>query len=187
MSSLVTAPRRPVPSTCEGSTLSLAAVKRAPGGGGSAADGALLAAAGVATALAASALACTGFASAVAAATFLASMVASDAAGSAPAAPASTIARSCSLVTVAPTSNLISLSTPSTGDGTSSTTLSVSRSTRFSSRLTASPGFLCHVAMVASETDSGRTGTLISVLMGYVLKWKCHSGGKSTRLNSSHR
>ena len=64
-----------------------------------------------------------------------------------------------------PTSNLISFSTPSTGDGTSRTTLSVSRSSRFSSRLTASPTFLCQVAMVPSATDSGSTGALTSVAM----------------------
>src|SRR6056297_1464916 len=54
---------------------------------------------------------------------------------------------------------------PSAGAGTSSTTLSVSRSTRFSSRAMASPGFLCHLATVASETDSGKLGTLISILI----------------------
>ncbi len=73
------------------------------------------------------------------------------------------IARIWLLVTVLPVSNLISFSTPSIGEGTSNTTLSVSRSTRFSSRLTASPAFLCQLAMVASETDSGSTGTLTSV------------------------
>jgi hypothetical protein len=75
------------------------------------------------------------------------------------------IAMICSLFTVSPTWWRISFSTPSTGAGTSSTTLSVSRSTRFSSRFTASPAFLCQVAMVASETDSGRTGTLSSMDM----------------------
>jgi hypothetical protein len=40
---------------------------------------------------------------------------------------------------------------------------------RFSSRDTASPAFLCQVAMVASETDSGRTGTLTSMAMASVL------------------
>ena len=139
---------------------SLFAVKRAPGGSWSLEDGA--------AAFGASAVGVIGWAPAAGAGSALAAAGAASAAGAlaAAAAPASTIAISCWLVTVAPSSNLISLSTPSTGEGTSSTTLSVSRSTRFSSRLTASPGFLCQVAMVASETDSGRTGTLISVLMG---------------------
>src|SRR3546814_3579856 len=95
--------------------------------------------------------------------------------GASAAAPSSITAITCWLVTVAPSSNLSSLITPSTVEGTSSTTLSVSRSTRFSSRLTASPTFLCHDAMVASDPDSGRTGTLISVEMvcGVLLKtWK---------------
>src|SRR5690606_17272475 len=46
----------------------------------------------------------------------------------------------------------------------SSTTLSVSRSTRFSSRRTGSPGFLCQLTRVASVTDSGSCGTLTSML-----------------------
>ena len=45
----------------------------------------------------------------------------------------------------------------------SSTTLSVSMSIRFSSRLTASPSFLCQVTSVASETDSDSCGTLTSI------------------------
>ena len=45
-------------------------------------------------------------------------------------------------------------STPSTGAGSSRTTLSVSMSIRFSSRFTASPCFLCQASSVASETDS---------------------------------
>src|SRR5207342_3003784 len=68
-----------------------------------------------------------------------------------------------------PCLNFSSLSTPSTGEGTSSTTLSVSRSSRFSSRRTVSPAFLCQVAMMASDTDSGSTGTLTSMLMDVVL------------------
>src|SRR5690606_35320149 len=83
--------------------------------------------------------------------------------GASAAAPSSMIASSCWLVTVSPSSNFSSLITPSTVEGTSSTTLSVSRSTMFSSRLTESPTFLYQAAMVASATDSGRTGTLISV------------------------
>src|SRR5690606_25449956 len=137
----------------------LAAVKRAPGGSSAAApatgagrveDGA------AASAFAASALGCTSCAPAAGSA-FGAS---ADFAG---AAPSSMIASSCWLVTVSPSSNFSSLITPSTVEGTSSTTLSVSRATMFSSRLTESPTFLCQAAMVASATDSGRTGTLISV------------------------
>ena len=52
--------------------------------------------------------------------------------------------------------------TPSAGAGSSSTTLSVSMSTRFSSRLTASPSFLCHESSVASATDSDSCGTFTS-------------------------
>src|SRR5687768_15933703 len=54
---------------------------------------------------------------------------------------------------------------PDDGAGTSSTTLSVSRSTRFSSRPTLSPGCLCHETSVASVTDSGSCGTLTSILI----------------------
>src|SRR5262249_3993752 len=42
--------------------------------------------------------------------------------------------------------------TPSAGAGSSRTTLSVSMSIRFSSRLTASPSRLCHASSVASAT-----------------------------------
>src|SRR5258706_14799818 len=57
------------------------------------------------------------------------------------------------------------ISTPSTGEGSSSTTLSVSMSIRFSSRLTASPCFLCQESSVASATDSESCGTLTSTSM----------------------
>src|SRR3990167_3028868 len=57
--------------------------------------------------------------------------------------------------------------TPSDGAGTSSITLSVSRSTMFSSRLTISPAFLCHVDTVASDTDSGKSGTLTSIAISF--------------------
>src|SRR5690606_18978377 len=62
--------------------------------------------------------------------------------------------------------SLISFKTPSLGAGTSSTTLSVSKSTRFSSRRTSSPAFLCQLTSVASVTDSGSCGTLTSMLTG---------------------
>ncbi len=88
------------------------------------------------------------------------------AAGAALAAPpSSSLAITCSPSTVAPSSLIISPITPSAGATTSSTTLSVSMSTRFWSRFTASPAFTCHVAIVASATDSGRTGTLISIVI----------------------
>src|SRR5690606_10331579 len=127
-----------------------------------------------ASALAAPCLACTSSAPAAG----LSSFALAAGADSAVAAPSSMIASTCWLVTVSPSLNLISLSTPSTGEGTSSTTLSVSRSTRFSSRVTASPAFLCQPAMVASETDSGRTGTLTSVAMGW-RPWGVEDGAVS--------
>ena len=90
-------------------------------------------------------------------------------AGGCRAAPSSIIASTWPLVTVVPLSILISRTTPFAGAGTSSTTLSVSRSARFSSRLTASPGCLCQATSVASATDSGSWGTRISVVMSSFL------------------
>ena len=78
-------------------------------------------------------------------------------------ADSSIFASNCPDVTTAPTSHAISLNIPSAGAGTSSTTLSVSKSSIFSPRDTASPAFLCHAAMVASETDSGNAGTFTSI------------------------
>ena len=97
------------------------------------------------------------------AASFLDSALASDLAGAAP--PSSNLAITCSPSTVAPSSLRSSPIVPSAGATTSSTTLSVSMSTRFWSRFTASPAFTCQVAMVASATDSGRTGTFISIVI----------------------
>jgi len=77
--------------------------------------------------------------------------------------PSSTMARMSSASTTSPSLARISVSTPSAGAGTSSTTLSVSRSSRFSSLCTGSPSFLCQVSTVASVTDSGRVGTRISM------------------------
>src|SRR4029453_9573785 len=74
-------------------------------------------------------------------------------------------------VTVEPSGRVISTSTPSPGDGNSSTTLSVSTSIRFSSRLTGSPAFLCQLTSVASVTDSGSCGTLTSILMSESLSF----------------
>src|SRR6185503_10900978 len=56
--------------------------------------------------------------------------------------------------TVSPSFAAISPSTPAAGAGTSIVTLSVSSSTSGSSTATASPGFLNHLPMVASVTDS---------------------------------
>jgi len=67
--------------------------------------------------------------------------------------------------TVDPSALVIFTMTPSAGAGNSSTTLSVSTSTRFSSRLTASPSFLCHDSRVASDTDSDSCGTFTSISM----------------------
>src|SRR6267154_3842415 len=71
---------------------------------------------------------------------------------------------SCAL-TVEPSGRRISVITPESGAGNSSTTLSVSTSIRFSSRLTGSPAFLCQLTSVASTIDSGRTGTFTSMSM----------------------
>src|SRR6185503_5273601 len=69
------------------------------------------------------------------------------------------------LVTVPPSPLMIFTITPESGAGVSSTTLSVSMSTRFSSRFTNSPAFLCQVRSVASATDSESCGTLTSMSM----------------------
>ena len=66
--------------------------------------------------------------------------------------------------TVSPSFAAISPSTPAAGAGTSIVTLSVSSSTSGSSTATASPGFLNHLPMVASVTDSPRVGTRISAM-----------------------
>jgi hypothetical protein len=58
-------------------------------------------------------------------------------------------------------------STPSAGDGSSSTTLSVSMSIRFSSRETFSPSFLCQSRSVASATDSDNCGTFTSTIIDF--------------------
>src|SRR4051794_18727607 len=55
-------------------------------------------------------------------------------------------------------------STPAAGAGTSIVTLSVSSSTSGSSTATGSPGFLNHLPMVASVTDSPSVGTRISAM-----------------------
>src|SRR3989344_2796095 len=76
--------------------------------------------------------------------------------------------------TVVPAGMVISVSTPSTGAGTSKTTLSVSTSASSSPRTTGSPGCLCQVRIVPSVTDSGKTGTVMSVLMALLGRIACH-------------
>src|SRR5690606_14145049 len=144
---------------------SFCAVKRAPGGRSDVpdeTDWGLVEAGALLSAALASGLDWTSSAPA-AGASF--SLSPDSAAGASAAAPSSITASTCWLVTVSPSENVSSLITPSTVDGTSGTTLSATSSTMFSSRLTASPTFLCQAAMDASATDSGRTGTLISVAM----------------------
>src|SRR5712692_7928843 len=77
----------------------------------------------------------------------------------------SIVAMTSPLVTLSPSLLTIFASTPSAGAGSSSTTLSVSTSMRFSSRFTASPGFLRHATSVASEIDSDSCGTFTSTCM----------------------
>ena len=89
----------------------------------------------------------------------------SDWSASDAAAPSLTRAINSLLTIVSPDSLTIFSRTPSAGDTTSMTTLSVSISTRSSSRLTASPAFLCQLAIVPSGTDSGSVGALISIDM----------------------
>src|SRR5712691_3112646 len=67
--------------------------------------------------------------------------------------------------TVSPSLAAISPSTPAAGAGTSMVTLSVSSSTSGSSTATGSPGFLNHLPIVASVTDSPSVGTRISVMI----------------------
>src|SRR5262245_55461915 len=58
----------------------------------------------------------------------------------------------------------MSARTPAAGAGTSIVTLSVSSSTSGSSTATRSPGFLNHLPIVASVTDSPSVGTRMSVM-----------------------
>src|SRR5690606_37032163 len=98
------------------------------------------------------------------------------------AAPGSSTASTWPAVTVAPSLTRISFKIPSVGAGTSRTTLSVSRSTRFSSRRTASPAFLCQLTSVASATDSGSCGTFTSML---TCRPRCSSALRQRRLSLS--
>ena len=148
-SPFVTRPPRPVPSTLEGWTPWSAIILRAAGI-------TVTLAPGVAAACGAGAGGATGLVWTGAAAVFAA--VASE-----------SITAITSLdVTVEPSGFTSSTSTPSPGAGSSSTTLSVSTSIRFSSRFTASPGFLCQFTSVASATDSGNWGTFTSIRIGMI-------------------
>ncbi|MNM94484.1 hypothetical protein D3C81_1068890 [compost metagenome] len=137
-SSLVTRPPLPVPATVARSMPFSSASLRAAG-------------------------AATGSSSPASAAAAAGAAAAAAAAGAAAAPPSTIEPRTSSDRTVSPSPLTMSPSTPSAVARTSRTTLSVSMSTISSSRLTASPGFLCQVATVPSATDSGKVGALISI------------------------
>ena len=85
--------------------------------------------------------------------------------GPAPApAPLSILASTSWLRAVSPVCFRISASTPASGAGTSSTTLSVSSSIRISSFSTASPSCFRQSSSVASGMDSASTGTFTSTV-----------------------
>ena len=93
-----------------------------------------------------------------------AAAAACDADGLAAVAAVSICAISSSLPTFSPSPLMILLSTPDLLAGSSSTTLSVSTSIRFSPSATASPTCLCQFSSVASDTDSESCGTLTSMM-----------------------
>src|SRR5258708_1359372 len=144
-SSLVTRPPRPLPLICEGSRLLSAAIFFADGM--TAGDSVLVAAASAVLVLG-------GLAAATA-----------EAAPAGAFASVSMVAITSLLATVPPSPLMTLLNSPDAGAGSSSTTLSVSMSIRFSSRLTNSPCFLCHDSNVASATDSDSAGTFTSTNM----------------------
>src|ERR1019366_1210356 len=150
-----TRPSRPDPTTAWGSTLFSSATRLAAG----------LSLAATAAGTAALAAVAVAAAVGVVAAGVVAAGVVAVGVTAAAVALSSINARIWPLVTVAPSTSLISLSTPATGAGTSSTTLSVSKSTKFSSRATASPGRLRQATSVAWATDSGSCGTRTSIVM----------------------
>ncbi len=83
--------------------------------------------------------------------------------GTAPA-PSLISPSSAPTATVSPSFAATAASVPAAGAGTSIVTLSVSSSTSGSSTATGSPGFLNHLPMVASVTDSPSVGTRISAM-----------------------
>src|SRR5438309_3162703 len=142
-SAFVTRPPRPLPAMAPVSMPFSSAIFLAAGMAGAGAD------AGFTATGAGAAFACTGAGALAAAALPSVSMVAMIS-------PA---------LTVPPPALMIFARTPSAGAGSSRTTLSVSMSIRFSSRLTGSPTFLCHASSVASATDSESSGTFTSMSM----------------------
>ena len=92
-----------------------------------------------------------------------AGLAAGAAAGLVP--PSEMVAKSALTPTVCPSAAMISPRVPAEGAGTSTVTLSVSSSQSISSAAMVSPGFLNHVATVASDTLSPRVGTRTSILM----------------------
>src|SRR5690349_3653825 len=161
-SPFVMRPPRPVPATLAGSIASSAIILRAAG---KAAAPSPVCAGGALAGAVVPAVGFAGAAGGAAAGDGAVAVAAADVAALAFASVSMTAMTSFD-VTVAPSGRVISASTPSPGAGSSSTTLSVSMSIRFSSRLTASPGCLCQLTSVASATDSGSCGTLTSILIG---------------------
>src|SRR5215472_9337769 len=154
MSPLVTRPSLPVPATLAASMPLSAASRRTEGAVGVSAE-----AIGVGAAAGFGAGAGCGGGAGFAAAGAAAAL---DAAAPAP----SLIWPSrAPTATVSPSLAAMSLSTPAAGAGTSIVTLSVSSSTSGSSTATGSPGFLNHLPIVASVTDSPSVGTRISVMV----------------------
>src|SRR5215469_3891668 len=149
MSPLLTRPSLPVPATLAASMPDSAASLRTDGASGASAD------------LAAGA-ACRGGAGCGCEGV---GEVAAGAAFAAGATPSLIWPRSVPTATVSPSLAAISASTPAAGAGTSIVTLSVSSSTSGSSTATAAPGFLNHLPMVASVTDSPSAGTRISAML----------------------
>ena len=150
MSPLVTRPSLPVPDIVDGSIPVSAAILRTDGAKG-------LSAAGAAAGAGA------GFGGAGGGADCAVGCGAAFA-GAAPA-PSLIWPSTAPTATVSPSLAAISPSTPAAGAGTSIVTLSVSSSTSGSSTATASPGFLNHLPMVASVTDSPSVGTRISAMV----------------------
>src|SRR5947209_7113154 len=151
MSLLVTRPSLPEPSSLVGSMPVSAAILRTEGASGAPAAVAFGGGTGAGLGLASAAGTGAGF-------------VAAGLAG-APA-PSLISPSSAPTATVSPSLAEISPSVPAAGAGTSIVTLSVSSSTSGSSTATGSPGFLNHLPMVASVTDSPSVGTRISAMVG---------------------
>src|SRR5947209_2212778 len=162
MSPLVTRPSLPEPGTVAASIPLSAASLRTDGGTDRSAD------CGLDTDGAAG-LASAGFGCAGAAPVGLAASVFGWGlpGGTAPA-PSLIWPMSAPTATVSPSLAATSASTPAAGDGTSIVTLSVSSSTSGSSTATGSPGFLNHLPMVASVTDSPSVGTRISAMIVFL-------------------